>query len=562
MIAFTYRHLGHPLIGRVVSRLTELLQGDGDLNQIVAAATGLMIYHTLAMEPARARAIVERIGPLVQRPEVTPLNKAWWWMFVGYQHHRAGDRDLTVQALERSDRVASANGLRQTEFFSHCYRTYYSVTWREFAAARSSLAGLEGTFSQGQPMNMAQFHIANCFIAISTGDASGAAYHAKVAVESATKLGAPFFYVVWRAQGAPAPALVGEIELAEKWLDEAWIASEGTFMERYRPVILQSRAFCSNLRGDRTRARQQLAESIAMGKEFNAWPYSRGIVPLFDWMVTEALQAGIEVPYIRDFIRKFEVPPRDFDVPNWPWQVKVHTLGEFRVEVDGEPLTFSRKTPKKPFALLKAIIAFGGKNVPEQKLIDALWSDEDGDAAREAFAVSLHRLRRLLVHPDVVQLSDGLISLDSGKCWVDAWALEHRISSRERPTDTIDLEEADPVWQLYHGHFLTEDMEAPWALSMRERLRGQFLRFVSRTGRQHEDAGKLDIAASLYQKGIEADDLAEELYQGLMRSLNGLGRRAEAMAVFRRLRQTLSVTLGISPSPPTERLFQTIQREA
>jgi DNA-binding SARP family transcriptional activator len=96
---------------------------------------------------------------------------------------------------------------------------------------------------------------------------------------------------------------------------------------------------------------------------------------------------------------------------------------------------------------------------------------------------------------------------------------------------------------------------------MRERLRGQFLRYVSRTGRQQEDAGKLDVAVLLYQKGIEADDLAEELYQGLMRSLNRLGRRAEAMAVFRRLRQTLSVTLGISPSPPAERLFQRIQRE-
>jgi two-component SAPR family response regulator len=96
---------------------------------------------------------------------------------------------------------------------------------------------------------------------------------------------------------------------------------------------------------------------------------------------------------------------------------------------------------------------------------------------------------------------------------------------------------------------------------MRERLRSQFLRHVARTGRQHEDAGKLDIAVQLYQKGVDTDDLAEELYQGLMRCHMKLDRRAEAMSVYRRLRQTLSVTLGIQPSAQSEQLFKTLKGE-
>lgn len=561
IIVFTYRQVAHPMAQEVISRLTALLRVDIDPNLLISAATGLMIYHTLAMELAQARAIVDLVDPLLKRQEVTPLNQSWWWMFVGYQHHRAGEREFTEKALEASDRIASANSLRQTEFFSRCFRAYYAVAWREFAKARASVSVLEGTFGENQPMNLAQFSLASYFIAISTGDSQGAAHHARIAVESATKLGAPFFYVAWRAQAAPGLALIGQFDLAKQWLDEAWEASSDSFLECYRAAILQARAYCAVLRGDRARARELLAQSIVMGKKNNAWAYARGTVPMFDWMVQESLEAGIDVPYIQNYVRKFAVPPPKADVPGWPWRVKVYTLGEFRVEVDGEPLAFSRKAPKKPIALLKAIIAFGGKNVPEQKLLDALWPDEAGDAAHEAFAVSLHRLRKLLVHSDVIQLLDGLVSLDAGKCWVDAWALERRIAETDVQPGGTDAFGANPVWQLYQGHFLAEDTDAPWAVSMRARLRSQFLMHLSRSGKRHEKEGRLDVATLLYQKGIDSDDLAEELYQGLMRCHMLQDRRAEAMAVYRRLRQTLSVTLGIQPSPQSEQLFRSIKDE-
>jgi hypothetical protein len=66
------------------------------------------------------------------------------------------------------------------------------------------------------------------------------------------------------------------------------------------------------------------------------------------------------------------------------------------VRVGGKLLEFSRKLPRKTLLLLKAIIALGGKEVPEQALCDALWRDEDGDAARNAFAITVLRLRKLL----------------------------------------------------------------------------------------------------------------------------------------------------------------------
>ena len=90
---------------------------------------------------------------------------------------------------------------------------------------------------------------------------------------------------------------------------------------------------------------------------------------------------------------------------------------------------------------------------------------------------------------------------------------------------------------------------------MRERLRVKFVRTVQVLGRELESAGLHDQAIGLYLRGIEADDLVEPFYQGLMRTYRALGRRAEAASTYRRLRQTLSVTLGMQPGQESQRLF-------
>lgn len=105
---------------------------------------------------------------------------------------------------------------------------------------------------------------------------------------------------------------------------------------------------------------------------------------------------------------------------------------------------------------------------------------------------------------------------------------------------------------LYRGAFLDGDAVEPWSLPTRERLRGRFIRHSAKLGRLREECGEWNKAIACYQRGAEADQLAEEFYQGLMRCYRRLDRRAEGIAVYRRLRQTLSIILGIAASPATE----------
>ena len=47
-----------------------------------------------------------------------------------------------------------------------------------------------------------------------------------------------------------------------------------------------------------------------------------------------------------------------------------------------------------------------------------------------------------------------------------------------------------------------------------------------------------------------------------MRCHQGMGRPAEALSVYRRMRHTLSVTLGITPSPQSEALHASLLRSS
>ena len=65
-------------------------------------------------------------------------------------------------------------------------------------------------------------------------------------------------------------------------------------------------------------------------------------------------------------------------------------------------------------------------------------------------------------------------------------------------------------------------------------------------------------AIDVYRRGLEADNLAESFYRGLMRSLAATGDQAEALNAFRRCRELLSIVLGVKPSAETDRLSREI----
>jgi len=564
LAALTQRQPGHLRLQEAVDRVGSLLEADMDANLKVGAATPLMLYRTLAMQLDQAQAVVERMAPVLRSPELTALNRAFWWALVGYHRFRCGQREEADRALDEADHVSIEHGIAAPQFLSRIYRAYNrAILWSDLEGALSALKGLEHYLSPARPMNAAQYHQAWYRVELLRGDTDAIARHGRLGLEAVSKLGGAFFSIVWKISAATGLTMLGEHERCEQLLAEAWNESEGTFLAGFRVNMMLVRAYSALVRSNREETHAHIRRMLALGRPNGSWRFLQPELTLREVVLEEALAAGIETELVRTIIRSFGLKPRRTDIDTWPWPVKVYTLGKFEVLVDDKPLEPSRKSPRRPLALLKALVAFGSIEVPKAKLVDALWTEEEGDAAQRDFDVALYRLRKLLNHPRAVVFEDGRLSVDTAYCWVDVLEIERSFEQLEQALKRADDSEIEKclgaIGGLYGGMFLPAETDAAWSVSTREQLRDRFVKAVQRGARRFEAAGRWEEAIGWYGRGLRVDDLAESLYQGLMRCYLHTGQRAEGLTCYRRLRDCLAAGLSISPNTSSEALRRQLE---
>ena len=281
-------------------------------------------------------------------------------------------------------------------------------------------------------------------------------------------------------------------------------------------------------------------------------------------LCAKALEAGIEVDYVRNLIRKLKLIPDEesMEIESWPWPVKIYLLGRFQIHIGGKPVRFSGKVQKKPQLLLKALMAFGEEEVEEGELEDVLWPEAEGDVAHQSLETTLHRLRKWLGVPEALLFGNGLAALNRRFCWTDVWAFETLVEKadallKQKKVDQA-IETTEQALSLYKGAFLSGEKEEPWTVSPRERLRSKFLRCINRIGHHREESGDWEKVIACYDRGLEVDNIAEEFYQREMICYRRLGRIAEALSTYERCKRVLAAVLGIKPSPQTEEIRKSL----
>ncbi len=250
----------------------------------------------------------------------------------------------------------------------------------------------------------------------------------------------------------------------------------------------------------------------------------------------------------------------------------VRTLGGLQVLRNGtEPISARTWQGSRPALLLKAILVHGGRHIPKDILLEAVWPDHHPDKSLRNFKVTLHRLRKML-EPDLapgqgsayIHLKDNLVSLDKHRFQVDTDALHHLCKRARRMDTVLDTQELLDMHQeasaLYQGDFLPEDPYLAWAEMKRTTLRQEFIQLMYRLGRHLQEQHEFSAARRCYRHIVQTDPGQEKAQRHLMRLLEVAGRSQEALQVYDRLQNFLQIEIGAAVERATVDLYHAIRK--
>jgi ATP/maltotriose-dependent transcriptional regulator MalT/DNA-binding SARP family transcriptional activator len=561
LIAVLLRRPDEEGLQRCASRLDALIDGEPDVNVRVMAASILLNTYNWTKDGDEAGALIARVEPVIAEGEVAPLMQVWWREHLSFWYLIAGRYDAADAVIVQAREIAERYGLETYLFGIDLGQAMALISKGELAAAKSLVDAMERRMAPTRRMDWAYLHYLRSMLAQHLGQCAAAVQEAERGVALSRETGPPILEMPrFLMRLAHSRSAAGDRDGCAQAMDEAIASATGvdrTNFERQRELLQIDDDIDA---GRSQQAAQRLAAVMASYRERDQVVFLPHRPDMAARLADFALGNAIETEFVRTLIERNHLAPPAGASSAWPFRLRVTVLGRFELMRDGQAMRFSGKTQQRPLDVLKLVVALGGRDVDARQVMAGLWPEADGAAAKTSFDAALFRLRKLLDVEQAITLTGGKLSLSTALVWTDVRELEAAIEAAQRVGEAPGVGLSAAAARLidaYPGALLGDD-EAPWIAKPRDSLRARFTRALVRLGECLERRGDWPDAIDLYHRGLEADNLTESFYRGLMRSLAAHGEQAEALNAYRRCRELLSIVLGVKPGVETERLHRQI----
>lgn len=226
--------------------------------------------------------------------------------------------------------------------------------------------------------------------------------------------------------------------------------------------------------------------------------------------------------------------------------VRFRLLGPLEGSVGDQPIRFGG--PKQR-ALLCYLILHLGEPVSNATLIDAVWGSDAADGAIRSVRTYVSNLRQLFGDGVRLRSEQGTYRLDSQLIDTDVDEFREAIKTATLIADPAErsriLGEALDLWR---GPFLA-DVVYPWIQEAAAALEWERQRAVAAWAEATLETGNGTAVIPRLEATVAVSPLDERLSGLLMRALYRTGRHADALGVYRRVRDRLSRELGVEPGP-------------
>lgn len=248
--------------------------------------------------------------------------------------------------------------------------------------------------------------------------------------------------------------------------------------------------------------------------------------------------------------------------------MEIRILGPIEMFAEGQRVEVG--TPQTR-AVLAIFVAHVGELVTVDYLIDELWGELAPKNARTLVQGYVWRLRRTFRAAGNGQAATGMLRtqrpgyvLQPGPDELDLYTFRTLLTQARRARDEGDVERAVGVFlrasQLWRGDPLADAPSCPSVVLFTAHLRELRNSSMEELFEAHlATRAAAEIVADLV-KFVEENPLRERAVGQLMNALCMTGRRAEAVALFRRTRSLLLTELGMDPPSELEDLHVAILR--
>jgi len=508
----------------------------------------------------------QQLNALKDGEDIGPLEKLYIMSTMAIVSFNQGKIGYVKQQSEEALALAKETGIYVMDARSYIASIYATLINGDDKQVELLLHKLEEVLAvRSNNLELARYYALQSWYALKVGEYTIAASHAENGFNLAKQVGAPsgqFYCSIGRA--------ICQIELADYngAKQELALAAKinASSSESFNFIFHITSAHLYYCLNELPTVIQHMNAAIDLSRA--------GMVLCFFWrsevmtkLFTVMLENRCQVSYIQQWIKRShliaEKPPLHLD--NWPYPIKIFTLGRFSLLIDDEPQAFTAKSAQKPMELLKCLIAFGGRQVSQENITEALWPDAEGDSARRNLDTTLFRLRKLLKHEQALVLKEGLLSLNSKYIWVDNWAAERLLSQLEDLLHRTDINKIEALQHklitFYNGDFLGFETDRPWSIVQKERLCNRMLKGLLQLGAFWQAQDHFEHAEICYKKGLTLDPLHEPFYQQLIQLNLAQDKKSQAASTYEQCRKMLSTQLGVMPSEETMRLYNQIKNK-
>jgi DNA-binding SARP family transcriptional activator len=241
-----------------------------------------------------------------------------------------------------------------------------------------------------------------------------------------------------------------------------------------------------------------------------------------------------------------------------PPPLKIVTLGGWRVQAGGQRVDPQILRQRRAGELLALLLISPGHCLPIDQVMDTFWPDKDPASAQPLLYHATSILRRAL-GPDLpekfpcryLKVEDGNIML--------ALPPDSEVDYEAFQT-CICREDWDAALARYTGVFLPEYPYAGWAEAHRRKLAANYQHALLHKAAEWIETQHFQQALDACQKILADDPWQEQAVLLGMRACLKLGKKADALRLYRALEKVLSSELGIEPQLELQTLYQSLQK--